>query len=683
MADDLEFTGPRYATSDYTIYAANPFENAVQVTTYTQDLVTEQLEYIRDSILGPSSFGAIGKLNEQLQNLANFSVAIPNDIQFLKPDLNTSLTLNMDLSDIDPSTFGQISPFNPGNAPTAGDLPTIDDVVIESFTPSITGITVPPAPGPITVPDPGDAPESPGFTYPEFTGDLTLPDAPSLLGINIPNPPDIDLPTLDLGDFPTPPTLDIDTLIPWTEPAYTPEIWADVKAQLLTFLAGGTGIRPDVEEAIVNRGRDREDRIVRQQVQQATEEWANRGFTAPPGLLAKYLNNIREEGTLKKLGLQREVVIKAMEEELTNLRFACQQGIAAEQLFVQIHLAAVERLFLIQRLHIEYQIQVYNLAIQIFQARLQENVIRAQIYEVQVRAALAEIEVFKALIEAERAKSEVNKVLIESYKAEIEARQTIVNLYIAQVEAVKVQAEVFETEVRAYGEEVQAFATRVAADKTRFDAYETQVRGELAKANIIEAEARAYQAEVQGIGEGVRAQVAALEGEVSKFRANIEAYDARIRGYVALNQNELANIQANVEGHRLNTQRFVAEAGVEEAAERLRLTAWEAENRIEVETFRADIERLNVLMEKALKEADLMLTAVRSSAELASTISAGALAAMHVGATTQGSGSVNSSGSDSVSYAESMSRSQSCNNDTSVNISYESDTLPGIICPFE
>lgn len=676
MADQ---DGPRQWSTEPAPFAANPFENALEVTDRAQDVVEEQLNYIREDILGSDPLFAVAKMNDQLAALSEFTVSIPQDIQALKPELDTSLMLNMDISDIDTSTFGNISSYSPGVVPSTGPLPTIDEVNIEAFVPSITGINVPPAPNPALIPDPGDAPVSPGFTYPEEV-EITLPDMPQLLGINIPDAPNVQLPTLDLTAFPIPPELNIDTLIPWTEPAYQPEIWEDVKAQIQTFLAGGTGIRPDVEEAIVNRGRDREDRIIRQQVQEAVEDWANRGYDAPPGMLAKRLDNIREEGSLKKLGLQREVVIKAMEEELTNLRFAVREGIAAEQLFVQIHLAAVERLFLVQRLHIEFQIQINNLLVEIYKARLQENLIRAQVYEVQVRAALAEIEVFKALIEAERAKTEVNKVLIESYTAEIESRTALVEMYKAQVEAVAVQARVFETEVRAYGEEVQAFATRVDADKTRFDAYESRIRGELAKANIIEAEARAYQAEVQGIGEGVRAQVAALEGKVSEFRANVEAYDARNRAYATLNANELASIQANVEGHRLHTERFVAEANVEEAAKRLELGAWEAENRIEVETFRAEIERLNVLMEKALKEAELMLTATRASADLISTISAGALAAMHVGATTQGSGSVNSSGQDSIGYSLSSALRKSCDVGQQVNINYEADSFPGFVC---
>jgi hypothetical protein len=682
MTDYLEdYAGPRYATDDADGFSNNPFENATQIAGAAQRTVIEQLGYIKTKILGTEAADSINMLNTQLGLLGAFEVDMPPDLKACPPDFLTGLQLNMDISDIDKNTFGQITSYTPGVAPTADTFPTVDDPNIPSFSPSIVGINVPAAPNPSNIALPGDGPDSPVFVYPDEV-DITLPDEPSLLGIVIPPTPDVEIPTLDLSTFPTLAPLSIDTFIDWTEPTYAPEIWTNVKTQILTFLNGGTGIRPDVEEAIVNRGRDREDRIVRQQVQEAMEEWASRGYTAPPGMLAKRIDTIREEGTLKKLGLQREVVIKTMEEELTNLRFAVQQGIAAEDLFIRLHLAAVERTFQVQRLHVEWQIQVYNLTVQAYQARLQENLIRAQVYEVQVRAALAEIEIFKALIEAETLKTEVNKNLVDIYTAQIQARESLVNMYTAQVGAVKVRAEVFATQVGAYRAEVEAYAAKVGADKLRFDAYESRVKGETAKADIIEAEARAYQAEVQGIDTGVRAQVAALEGAVSKFRADVEAYDAQLRGYVALNQNELSQIQANVEGHRLDVQRFVAESGVEVEANRLEATVWEAENRIELEAYRAEIERIRIVMEKAIQESTLMLESIKASGDLASTISAGALAAMHVGATTAGNGTVNAAGQDSVGFSWREARSKACNRTHQTSISFDATDAPNLECDF-
>ena len=675
-----EYTGPLYSTSRSQVFSTNPFENAVQMADAARVFVSEQFSYVKTNILGSGSGTSIQDTKDAINALETFELQLPEDLDLLAPEFDLTVDMELNLPTVNVTDFGGITPYTPGPAPDLGNLPGIDDVNIPGFNPSIVALNIPDAPTPTPIPDPGDAPDSPILLFPDAP-DVTLPDRPLLYNISLPDQPNVILPILDLNAFPTLPDLNVDTLIPWTEPEYSPEIWTDVKAQLLTFLAGGTGMRPDVEEAMTNRGKDREDRIIRQQVAQAIDEWAARGYSAPPGMLSKQIETIREEGTIKKLGLNREVVIKAMEQELENLRFACQQGIAAEQLFVQIHLAAVERLFLVQRLHVELQIEVYKTLVEAFKAKLTENQIRAQIYEVQVRAALAEIEVYKALIDAESVKVDMNKNLIESYKAEIEAREALVNIYEAEVRAVAVRAQVFASEVDAYRAEVQAYGERVAADKNRFDAYASRIQGEVAKSNIIESEARAYQAEIGGIEAGVRAQTAALEGEVEKFRAEVLAYQAEIEAQGALARQELAAIQANVAGYQADTQRFIAATGAEEAKSRLQLGAWEAESRVEVAHFEAQIARYQALLERVVKQAEMALEGIKSAGQLASTISAGALAAMHVGATMNGSGGVSASGNDSVQTAYSESQRRSCSDSRNVSITFEADSEPSTDCP--
>lgn len=675
-----EWDGPLYSTSRSTAFSTNPFENAVQMADFARQFVESQFSYVKTNILGSGSADSVTATNEAIAALRDFELELPQDLELLEPEFDLTVGLELDLPSVNVTDFGSITPYTPGPAPEAGTLPNISDVTIPKFNPSISGITIPDAPNSSLIPDPGDAPDAPNLVFPD-SPDIVLPDRPLLYNINLPDQPNVELPILDLNAFPTLPDLNVDTLIPWSEPEYSPEIWTDVKAQLQTFLAGGTGMRPDVEEAITNRGKDREDRIVRQQVAQAIDEWASRGYTAPPGLLAKQINNIQEEGTIKKLGLQREVVIKAMEQELENLRFACQQGIAAENLFVQIHLAAMERLFLVQRLHVELQIQYYQVLVEAFKAKLTENQIRAQVYEVQVRAALAQIEVYKALIEAESVKVDMNKALIESYKAEIEVRETLVDIYEAQVRAVAVRADVFGTEINAYRGEIEAYAARINADKNRFDAYESRIRGEAAKVGIIEAEARAYQAEIGGIEAGVRAETAALEGEVERFRAEIAAYQAQLAGQSALAEQELRSIQANVAGYQADTQRFIAATGAEEAGARLELGAWEAQSRVEVAHYQAQLQRFQALLEKVVKQGEMALEGIKSAGSLASTISAGALAAMHVGATMNGSGAVSASGSDAVNTSFSQAQSRACSDARNVSITFEADSEPSSDCP--
>ena len=686
-------------TTTYGTTQDDPLTKAGAYAELVRGDVTSQFKYIREDILGtPSSTtwddttqkwvnitggggSVVNDTMDAVTALMNFNFDLPvQPITF--PEVENSVVYEFDLPPVEAKSFGNISDWSPGNTPSAGSLPSISGVNIPSFESSIGAIYIPPPPTPTVFTDPGDAPDSPGFIFPPAPT-ITLPDRPLMQQIVLPPAPNINLPTWEDLTFPQLETMNINTFINWSEPTYSPEIWTDVKAQIERFFAGGSGIRPEIEAAMVARGRDREDRLVRQQEMQATDEWAGRGYTAPPGMLVKRIDNIREEGIIKKLGLQREVIIKAMDEELANIRLGVQQGIVAEQMFVQIHLAAIERLFLVERLHVEWEIQKYNLLVEVFKAKLQENQIRAQVFEIQVRAEMAEIEVFKALIDAELAKAEINKTLIQAYVAEIQARESIVNLYKAQLEAVGIQASVFETEVKAYGETVSAFATRVNADKLRFDAYESQVRGEATKANVIEAEARAYQAEIGGIEVGVRAETAVLEGAISEFRANIDAYEARIRGQVGKNQAELAALQGNVAGYQADTQRYIAAANVEEVRAKVELAGWEVENRFNLAWFEAKVKEFEVTINELLGQKALIVDALKAAGNLSSTIAAGGLAALHASATISGQGSMSGTGTDSRQNSNSTSTNFGCDTSKNVNWSIQSATPPdNLACVF-
>jgi len=674
-----DYSGALYATVGEFDASTGPFGAAYNYTAHVSDMVQSQMTYLKNNILGGGDMRAMQVAYDAINELKAFAtdLVIP-ELDLTKPNINWSIRVNPNLPKVEAKDFGDLSGWGLGNAPEIGKLPSVGTVRIPDFEPSITGISVPPPPISTlnTIPVPGDAPDAPDLEpfFPEKPT-ITLPDRPELQSLNLPSNPVIKLPTLADMVYPEIEPLHINTFIDWSEPTYSPEIWTDVKAQIQRFFAGGSGIRPEIEEAMVARGRDREDRLVRQQEAQVTDEWAGKGFTAPPGMLAKRLDNIREDGLVKKLSLNREVVLKAMDEELANIRLGVQQGIVAEQMFVQIHLAAVERLFLIARLHVEWEIQRYNLVVEVFKAKFQENLIRAQVYEIQVRAALAELEVFKALVEAELAKAEINKSLVQAYTAEIQARESLVNLYKSQVEAVKVRAEVFESQIRAYGEEVNAFGSRVNAEKIKFDAYESQVRGEVAKTDIIKAEAQAYSAQVEGIATGVRAETAVLEGYVAGFRAEVEAYEAQLRSLIGKNQVELSRIQANVAGYQADTQRFVASLSAEETEARLKLVAEETEGRLSMAWFATQAQEYETRVRALLGLKDLLFKAIEAQGDLGSTIAAGALAALHAGATVSGSGGVQASGTDGTTFSQSWQKS--CNWGRSVNVEVSTDTDPG------
>jgi hypothetical protein len=657
------------------IVIENPIGIADSHVTDTEKYVKAELKTHRDT-----AATALTDVASTISALGSIGLTLPGDVIPL-PNVEFDVDLGINVAPITPTDFGSIADWTVGPAPNAGNLPSIDDVTIDKFVPSISGLVIPDPPPQRIIATPGDAPASPGFTYPKAPV-LSFPDEPILTPIDIPTFSPIVLPNFD-PTFPIFKEINISTTIDWQEPIYTEEIIDEVINKIRLMLDGGFAINPVIEQGILDRGRDREDRLVRQAVQQAIDEFANRGFSEPPGLLVDRIDAIREDGTLKKLGLNRELVIKVFEEEVANLRFAVQQGIAAEQLYLTLFLAATERLFEVKKLDLDAQLRLYDIQVTIFNAKMREVEIQAMVYETHVRGELARVEVFKALIDAELAKAEVNKAVVESYTAQIQARETFVRVYEAEIRAVGLQAEVFATEILAFRSTVEAYAAEIGAEKLKFDAYEAQIRGEVGKASIVESEAKAYTAEIEGIRAGVSAQVERVRGETNKIQAEIAAYAAELQGSTAKAGVQLGQIQAAVSGYQADTQRYIASLGVEEAGERVKLAAWEGQNKVDIAYFEAQMSKFRVDLEGLIQQARLGLDALKATGDISSTISAGTLAAMHLGATINGGAQITGSGSQGVNFGESFAKSYSKSCGTNKSVTYSNPkTDPNIDCEF-
>jgi hypothetical protein len=497
------------------------------------------------------------------------------------------------------------------------------------------------------VPDP-EFPPAPVFVDPE------LPQFHVLL---LPDQPIIDLPVFE-GEFPDFNFQDPPTGIQWTEPAYEPEILDETLTQIRIFLAGGTGIRPEIQELMFNKAGEREDQIVIQAVQEVVNDYAGRGYTLPPGLMQKQVNAIRVDRGMKKQGISRDILIKTMEAEIENLRFAVTAGNQAEELYIRIFLSAVERAFTVARLAVEFALQLYGLKIEVFRAKQEEVRTRAIVYEAQIRGELVKVEIYKAIISGELAKVEIDKAKVDLYTAQIVAMRTYVEKYQAEIEAENLKLQAVAIRIQAFSETVNVYTAQINAEKIRFDAYDSQVKGELGKAQITESESRAYVGEVQGIVAGVTAEARAVEANVSAFVGEIQGYKAFSDAQRDQAQVQLAGIQARLAGYQADTGRYVADMGRAEALGRLELAAWDSGNDQRIQYYRTEIAKYDVELKIAAEQARIGLSALETAGGLSTTIVGGALAAMHVGASLTGQGGVSASGNLSDSYQTSKSISQ-------------------------
>jgi len=614
---------------------------------------------------------------DAISALKGIQLLIPDHIIPILPAPNLDFTYDPDYDPVNPPSFGSVDNWTLGGPPDYEGDRTITVPKIPDFDPSYTSLYIPPAPPYVPPKEPGDPPEVGDPEFPPAPPDVPIP-VPGFSQINLPPTPDITIPDF-VPEFPEfdlpPPPVAFD----WTEPVYTREIIDSILAQIETFLAGGTGIRPDVQEALFNRASEREDRIAVQSIQEVTDEYAARGYTLPPGLLSKRIAAIRLDRDLKKQGISREILIKAMDVEIENLRFAVTAGIQAEELFVRLFLAAAERSFLAVRLAVEYSLQLYSYLVEVFKVRQEEVKTRAMVYEAQVRAALGQIEIYKAQIEGELAKVQIDQAKVDLYKGRIEAEKVKVEKYEAQIRAEATKLEAARIQIQGYAALVDVYVAQVNAQKLKFDAYDSRIRGELGKASIVESEARAYAAEIQGIGTGVNAEARSVEAQTGIYAAEIQAYVAESESLSRKGQIQLGRIQAQLAGYQAYTQRYNSATAREEAQSRLELAAWDSVTRNQLGYYQTQIAKYELDARLLTEQARIALGAASEEGGLASTIIGGALAAMHVGASISGSGSISANGtrSDAFQTSKSISDSVNVSNDTRQTINYNIDADGG------
>lgn len=584
-----------------------------------------------------------------------FNSSVPNP-----PSIDNNIEVNIDLPAILPNSFGEITSSMP-DRPGLEGVPAIPRPNIPEFQSSIASLNIP-TPPPWTAP--GEAPSRPD------TGDVSIPVEPNLAMPPLPTIEELNIPTfggVTLPEFDTAaPEFEgsaLPGILQWAEPTYHPEILDEVLAKIRQLWSGGSGIPPAVEQAMVERAMSREDMIAKREIDAVSEEFSLRGFTMPTGMQAARVDQMRQDLALKKLSANRELTIEFAKWQIENIRFGVEQAIAAENVYVNLFSNSAQRMFEAARFQIESQINIYNAQVALYNARMNGFQIEAQVFDTLVRAELSKIEVFKAELDAEIARGQINEQRVRTYTAQVQALNTLVEIYKARMQGAQVQSEIIRSRIEAYRADVEAYGARVNADKVRFDAYEAQVRGEAAKAGIIDAEARAYAALIQGKSAIVDVDIKRAEIVIQKNQALISAYAADLDAEKARVQSQVGVIQAGAQAYIADTQRFAAQAQAETTKAQVEVSAKEAELRTNVAFYQARVQAALGEMEQVMRQAALVLDALKAAGQIASTITAGAMAGVHVGANLSGGGNVTASGSisDSVSTSTSTSHSESHN----------------------
>jgi hypothetical protein len=527
-------------------------------------------------------------------------------------------------------------------APLPESISTFVEFTPPVFTPSISDIAIPEPPAPL---------DTSGVPLRPEVAEITLPVAPVL-----------DFPVMDALDaiqvpdfaFPTLPTFTeaapvfneaAPNVVPnWTEPTYASENFDEVRAAISRFFAGGTGLPPAIEQAMFDRARARLDITARKNVQEAFDAFANKGFTMPPGMLVEQVNVAREENQLQANAQEREIREYVAKTEIDNMRFAVQQGLAAENILFNIFNNAAQRSFEIAKFTVEAQLQLYNAKVSLFNSLTNAYQTKANVFKVQLDAELAALDVYRLQLEAEKVRGELNLQRVQVFNARVQALASRVEVYKAEMQGAQVQADVARTQIEAYRADVQAFGERVNAEKLGFDAYKARVEGEVAKVGIYDAQARVFQSLVAAEGVKADVKVKGIQADIEKMQATTQRFVAQVEHSKADIAGKLGVVEAKARTAGLNIQFLSAQNDANRSKTEASLRLGEQQLQTNIAVTQAAIKRFEVALGRVIEEARLKTQSMQAAGQMASTLAGGAMAAQHVQA------SISSSASEGISH---------------------------------
>lgn len=620
----------------------NPFENAPVILREIKDHVTNQQNTLitRADQTRDNAASAISSIASSLANLNPGQITAPKAPIF--PQANIQYP---NLGSLKLDSFGKITGIGQGTFST-GAIGHIAKEDMRDFDPDFDSIHIPDAP--IAKPDPL-FPDAPVF------GEIDLPTKPAGERPIMPDLVELVIPTFTFQPIApfneTSPEFtgsSVSAVLQWAETPYVPVIIEEEMAVLRRMWEGGTGLPLAVEQAMWERAASREDVAIARDISAAAIEFSGRGFTLPPGMLANRIDTIRSEGALKKQELGREVMIKVADTHIENLRFACQQAIASENVLIGLWSQMAQRGFEAAKVQLESELALLNAQVAIFNARQSAYQTAANVHKIALEERALELEKFKAELEAEVAKGQINEQRIKVFLGLYDGLKADAELYKAEMQGAQLESELQRNEVDKFKAGVQAAGELIQADKLRYDAYESRVKGETAKAQLLESQGRAYSAYVSG-------KVARSEIDVKNQQADLQVLDLQLRAFLGnlerdkvQLQAETAAIQATAEAHRTNTQRYTAEMGAKTALAELDMKALDSETRNMIALYDVEIRKYSNAREQLIRVASLQSDGLKAIGQMHSTLAAGAMAGISLGATIGADAKVGANGNSTV-----------------------------------
>ena len=481
-------------------------------------------------------------------------------------------------------------------------------------------------------------------TAPDLQGEIKSIVAPQILSITVPAAPTYQAPQFNgvapVFNAPMPTGLDdqfrtnysqispvivnavttqVDAFIDKEFPQFRTGL-AAIEARLQTYLAGGSALTPQVEDAIYNRTLDKTNVDAKRASQEAWGKGARAGFTIPPPSLLSQQQDIDQERRANNARAATEIAVKQAELEQSNLQFAVTKSTELRKIAIDAGLAYYNGLVTLNGQAIEYARSVVEYVVKAFDiaARYAETQARiyeadANVYRAQLEGAMQVLHAYEATVRGLEAQVNVNRAQVDAYNARISAIKTEGDVYRSAVDAVVAQAGLQRILVELYDSRVKAYGSQVNAYSARWQGYEAAVRGQAAKMTVSAEQARAFEAQVNAFSAKVRAQATAIESTATTNRQLVDTYKARVQAYAELQHAKAEAVGIDVSIFDAGVKSFIAKASAYSEFSRAQSAQYEVQ-------LRGLIAEANLYMEQLREFHHLDITRVTGIAQVSQTI---------------------------------------------------------------
>lgn len=549
-----------------------------------------------------------------------------NDIVWVSPAAPANFVGTLDVSSVMPEAFDADPPnISYGIAPTP---PT--DVI-----PSAPAINL---------------------TFADPTLSVNLPAPPDLLRINVSNFSGVNMPTFSATD----PVLDavapsIREYTPGKQ--YTSSLLTTLRTTLEARIAGGgTGLSQEVENAIWDRGREREARGAREALD-ALDKMEALGYPFPPGAFLDGRIKIITETDAANRGHSREAMIKSAEMAHETVLKALDSAVQIEGTLINYTNSTEQRLFDATKYATEAGVAIYNARVEAYGRLVQVYQTKVQIFTAQIQAETAKVEAYRAQIAAEEAKAQINTALVQQYKVSADVALSNIEVFKAQIAGIQTKAEIEKTKVEVYGEQIRSYTARI-------NTYTAQVEGFRATLEAEKTKAAVYQSQVDAYTARVTAAAKTADIRIAEFKGRIEAKTVEWEGYKAAVQAQAARAQALASANSALAESYKAKVQGVASFNEVLTKQWQATLDQNQRTAEIAIKTAEANGQLYISTRSLALDAAKVGAQVSAQLGAAALNAVNF------SQSISNAASNSFSVTNSSSTSTSTSDSTSTNTNY-------------